>query len=89
LLFLLRDSPGRVALAQGTTRLMLTKIPFFRDIVISSFSCPHCDYENTGVQQAGMIQERGARYELVVRQKPVRCSRGLSALVRPGVGISF
>jgi hypothetical protein len=27
---------------QGTTRLLLTKIPFFREVIIMSFSCPHC-----------------------------------------------
>lgn len=27
---------------QGTTRLLLTKIPFFREVILMSFSCPHC-----------------------------------------------
>jgi len=27
---------------QGITRLLLTKIPFFREVIIMSFSCPHC-----------------------------------------------
>jgi hypothetical protein len=27
---------------QGTTRLLLTKIPFFREVIIMSFSCPYC-----------------------------------------------
>jgi hypothetical protein len=26
----------------GTTRLLLTKIPFFREVIIMSFACPHC-----------------------------------------------
>ena len=26
----------------GTTRLLLTKIPFFREVILMSFSCPHC-----------------------------------------------
>jgi zinc finger protein len=29
-------------LTQGTTRLLLTKIPFFREVILMSFSCPHC-----------------------------------------------
>src|SRR5579859_6725304 len=28
--------------SKGTTRLLLTKIPFFREVVLMSFSCPHC-----------------------------------------------
>ncbi|KAI4107621.1 MAG: hypothetical protein LQ339_002527 [Xanthoria mediterranea] len=50
----------------GETRLFLTKIPYFREIIIMSFSCEHCGFENTDVQSAGQIQERGARYTLNV-----------------------
>lgn len=44
---------------QGTTRLMLTKIPHFREIVLMAFECPHCGFQNNEVQSAGVIQERG------------------------------
>ncbi|KAF2832942.1 zf-ZPR1-domain-containing protein [Ophiobolus disseminans] len=50
----------------GTTRLLLTKIPFFREIVIMSFECPHCFFKNTEVQPAGEIQQRGIKYSLRV-----------------------
>ncbi|KAH8727477.1 zinc finger protein-like protein zpr1 [Phaeosphaeriaceae sp. PMI808] len=50
----------------GTTRLLLTKIPFFREIVIMSFECPHCYFKNTEVQPAGEIQQRGVKYTLRV-----------------------
>ncbi|KAF2030099.1 zinc finger protein-like protein zpr1 [Setomelanomma holmii] len=50
----------------GTTRLLLTKIPFFREIVIMSFECPHCHFKNTEVQPAGEIQQRGAKFSLRV-----------------------
>lgn len=53
----------------GTTRLLLTKIPFFREVIISSFSCPHCKWLNTEIQSAGRIQEQGIRYTLKVRTK--------------------
>ncbi|KAL8888815.1 MAG: hypothetical protein Q9215_003806 [Flavoplaca cf. flavocitrina] len=46
----------------GETRLFLTKIPYFREIIIMSFSCDHCGFENTDIQSAGQIQERGAKY---------------------------
>ncbi|KAF2842214.1 zf-ZPR1-domain-containing protein [Patellaria atrata CBS 101060] len=46
----------------GTTKLLLTKIPFFREIVIMSFDCPSCNFKNSEVQPAGQIQERGSKY---------------------------
>lgn len=51
---------------QGTTRLLLTQIPYFREVVIMLFSCPHCGFQNLEIQPAGSIQEKGARYVLVV-----------------------
>ncbi|KAK2101859.1 hypothetical protein P7K49_019526, partial [Saguinus oedipus] len=51
----------------GMTRLLLTKIPFFREIIVSSFSCEHCGWNNTEIQSAGRIQDQGVRYTLTVR----------------------
>ncbi|XP_056592398.1 zinc finger protein ZPR1 isoform X1 [Triplophysa dalaica] len=53
----------------GSTRLMLTKIPFFKEIIISSFACPHCNWNNTEIQSAGRIQEQGVIYTLQVKSK--------------------
>ncbi|XP_029907060.1 zinc finger protein ZPR1 [Myripristis murdjan] len=53
----------------GTTRLLLTKIPFFKEIIISSFSCPHCSWSNTEIQSAGRIQDLGVCYTLKVESK--------------------
>ncbi|KAI4641563.1 hypothetical protein J4E93_007660 [Alternaria ventricosa] len=50
----------------GTTRLLLTRIPFFREIVLMSFSCPHCHFKNSEVQPAGEIQQRGIKFSLKV-----------------------
>lgn len=44
------------------TRLLLTRIPYFREIVLSSFYCPHCSFKNTEISSAGQIQERGSKY---------------------------
>lgn len=51
---------------QGTTKLLLTKIPFFREIVLMSFECPHCHFRNSEIQSAGEIQQRGVRFSLKV-----------------------
>lgn len=45
---------------------MLTTIPFFREIIVSSFECPHCGYKNSSVQYGGVIQDRGYKITLKV-----------------------
>ncbi|XP_038609752.1 zinc finger protein ZPR1 [Tachyglossus aculeatus] len=51
----------------GVTRILLTKIPFFKEIIVSSFACEHCGWSNTEIQSAGRIQDQGVRYTLAVR----------------------
>jgi zinc finger protein len=46
------------------TRLLLTSIPYFREIILMSFSCDHCGFSNNEVQPAGTLQLKGAYYEL-------------------------
>ncbi|KAL7414046.1 ZPR1 zinc-finger domain-containing protein [Mrakia frigida] len=54
---------------QGMTRLLLTSIPFFREVVVMSFRCEHCGENNTEIQSAGMIQERGSIYTAHIRSR--------------------
>lgn len=44
--------------------MLLTKIPYFREIILISFSCDHCNFKNTEIQAAGSIQIKGTHYEL-------------------------
>jgi len=53
----------------GTTRLLLTKIPFFKEIIIMSFSCPHCGCSNNETQFGGKTQERGVKVKLLVENE--------------------
>ncbi len=53
----------------GETRMMLTNIPFFKDILVVSFSCPHCNYRNNEVQNAGVLAELGHKLTLTVTCK--------------------
>ncbi|KAF2798319.1 zf-ZPR1-domain-containing protein [Melanomma pulvis-pyrius CBS 109.77] len=53
----------------GTTRLLLTKIPFFREIVIMSFDCPHCHFKNAEIQSAGEIQQQGVKFSFKVERQ--------------------
>lgn len=60
----------------GVTRFLFTKIPFFKEIIVSSFSCDHCGYKNTEVQFGGQIADFGVRYELKVIS-PVHLNRNV------------
>lgn len=53
----------------GVTRMLLTTIPYFREIIIMSFECPHCGFKNSEIQPAAQIAEKGARYVLKVEKK--------------------
>ncbi|KAG5916782.1 hypothetical protein E4U42_007512 [Claviceps africana] len=48
----------------GITRLLLTAIPYFREVVIMSFACDHCHAQNNEIQAAGTVQPKGTHYEL-------------------------
>ncbi|KAJ9138680.1 Zinc finger protein ZPR1 [Pleurostoma richardsiae] len=54
----------------GTTRLLLTKIPYFREVIIMSFSCDHCGFHNNEIQAAGSVQPKGTHYELRLTALP-------------------
>ncbi|CAL1714824.1 unnamed protein product [Somion occarium] len=47
---------------QGKTRLLLTSIPFFREVVVMSFHCEHCGFSNNEIQTAGTIRPEGTVY---------------------------
>ncbi|XP_052849172.1 zinc finger protein ZPR1 [Drosophila gunungcola] len=51
----------------GVTRLLPTKIPFFREVVLMSFKCDHCGHINNEMQSASEIQKSGIRIELQVQ----------------------
>jgi len=53
----------------GRTRMLLTKIPFFKEIIIMSFECPHCNFRDNEIKAGSMIQEKGLRLTLTVTGK--------------------
>jgi len=53
----------------GITKLLLTKIPFYKEVIISSFHCEHCGYENNEVQSASAVQEEGIDIAVKVKTK--------------------
>nr|CAD7457703.1 unnamed protein product [Timema tahoe] len=54
-------------LLQGLTRLLLTKIPFFKEVILISFSCEKCGYQNNEIQRGGQTDEKGVRVVLHVQ----------------------
>ena len=46
---------------EGVTKLLLTKIPHYKEIILMSFSCDHCGLTNNEIQSGGVIQEQGLR----------------------------
>lgn len=53
----------------GVTKLLLTKIPFYKEVIISSFYCEHCGYENNEVQSASPVQDQGIDIKVKVESK--------------------
>lgn len=52
--------------ANGITRLLLTKIPFFKDIILMAFSCDKCGFRSNEVQSASNLADYGVKYELKI-----------------------
>lgn len=50
----------------GETRFMYTKIPMFKEIILSSFACDHCGYRDNEVQFGGKLGDKGCKYSLNV-----------------------
>lgn len=53
-------------LLQGTTRLLLTKIPFYKETILMSFTCEHCGFENNEIKPGGEIEANGCKITLRV-----------------------
>ena len=54
--------------AMGKTKFMYTKIPMFKEIILSSFYCDSCGLKNTEVQFGGKLADFGVKYILKVTE---------------------
>eukprot|EP01017_Pseudomicrothorax_dubius_P011168 TRINITY_DN14129_c0_g1_i1.p1 TRINITY_DN14129_c0_g1~~TRINITY_DN14129_c0_g1_i1.p1 ORF type:complete len:450 (+),score=123.51 TRINITY_DN14129_c0_g1_i1:138-1487(+) len=52
---------------QGKTTMLLTKIPFFKEVIVVSFRCEECGYRNSEVTFGGKIAPNGLHIEFEVR----------------------
>lgn len=48
----------------GTTRLLFTDIPHFKETLVSAFECPHCGYSNKDVQSISSLMDFGTKWTL-------------------------
>ncbi|KAJ6498025.1 zf-ZPR1-domain-containing protein [Mycena vitilis] len=55
---------------QGVTRLLLTTIPYFREVIVMSFRCEFCGATNNEIQSAGAIRPEGTVYTARILQRP-------------------
>jgi zinc finger protein len=45
------------------TTLLLTMIPHYREVILTSFSCDNCGLKNNEVQSGSRVQEVGVRFK--------------------------
>lgn len=48
----------------GMTKILLTSIPYFKEVAVMSFECTHCNTINNELQPVSDIQEKGVRYKI-------------------------
>jgi zinc finger protein len=55
----------------GITRILLTKIPFFKEIILMAFDCEHCGYKSSEVSAGQALADHGIHFELTVYTEKV------------------
>jgi zinc finger protein len=56
----------------GITKIMMTKIPFFKEIILMAFECSHCGYRSSEVQHGQSLADHGIHFELNVVSQRVK-----------------
>jgi len=50
----------------GTTRMCVCEIPFFKEIIVMAFTCEHCGYRSSDVKTGGGVSDHGKKMTLKV-----------------------
>lgn len=50
----------------GMTRLLLTHIPFYKEVILMSFSCDNCGFKNNEIQSGGEMAPKGIRISVKI-----------------------
>uniref|UniRef100_A0A0K0EIE7 Zinc finger ZPR1-type domain-containing protein n=1 Tax=Strongyloides stercoralis TaxID=6248 RepID=A0A0K0EIE7_STRER len=53
----------------GVTKLMCTRIPFYKQVIVMSFRCEHCGFSNNEIQSGEKVQEFGTEIVLKVQNE--------------------
>ncbi|GKT23767.1 Zinc finger protein ZPR1 [Aduncisulcus paluster] len=53
---------------KGTTRLCMTMVPGFKEVLLSSFYCPHCNFSNQTIESLEDIQDKGVHYSVKISE---------------------
>jgi zinc finger protein len=56
----------------GITRILPTKIPFFKEIIVMAFDCQHCGYRSSEVQPGQQLANEGIHIQVTVTSTRVR-----------------
>ena len=47
----------------------MTKIPHFKEVVVTAFECPHCGYRNNEIQSASALADKGMKLTCLITDK--------------------
>ncbi|XP_037492415.1 zinc finger protein ZPR1 homolog isoform X2 [Jatropha curcas] len=53
--------------SRGETRMFVTKIPYFQEVIVMASTCDACGYRNSELKPGGAIPEKGKRITLHVK----------------------
>ena len=53
----------------GQTKMLLTVIPHFREVIVMAFDCSYCGFKNNEIQSASTVQELAIRMKLTIKNK--------------------
>ena len=59
----------------------------FQEVILMSFTCPHCGNKNSEIQPGAPVQDSGVRYTFLVSRKEVSVLNDCVALVMYVVNI--
>jgi zinc finger protein len=57
----------------GTLNMVVTEVPYFKEMVVMAFHCDHCGYRTNEVKASGAISERGTKITLQVNGHEDMC----------------
>ncbi|KAM3738794.1 hypothetical protein ACB098_09G157500 [Castanea mollissima] len=55
------------------TRMFVTKIPYFQEVIVMASTCDACGYRNSELKPGGRVPEKGKRISLTVRNNKDLC----------------